>query len=156
MITLKIIRLLQLVSYLVVTSQLLFYLLILIDGLKVIPIEHFLEQRKAIDQLMIGRFKFMYYACLALSLLMVFLSAKEPESLLFITTAIAMVCLLVDVVVATKGNGPINALVNTYAGDGPKAGWELVRIEWLKYIQYRGVAITIGMVSLLTGLVIGE
>lgn len=152
----KIIRLLQVVSYLAVTSQLLFYLIILIDGLKVIPIEHFLEQRKVIDQLMIGRFKFMYYACLALSLLMVILTAKDPESLLFITTAIALVCLLVDVVVATKGNGPINALVNTYAGEGPYAGWEVVRTQWLGYIQYRGVAITIGMLSLLAGLVIGE
>ncbi len=65
MIAIKSIRLLHLLSYLLVTSQVLFYLFILCDALKAVSLENYFEQRKVIDSLMVRRFRFMYYSCLA-------------------------------------------------------------------------------------------
>ena len=66
MIAIKSIRILHLLSYVLVTSQVLFYLFILCKALKAVSLENYFELRKVIDSLMIKRFKFMYYSCLAL------------------------------------------------------------------------------------------
>ena len=76
----KIIQLLHLISY----------LLVLGDALKMISLPNFLEQRKAIDSLMVKRFKMVYYTCLGLSIVMVVLSAGRPASSLFISSVIAL------------------------------------------------------------------
>jgi hypothetical protein len=152
MTTIKIIQLLQLVSYLLVTSQLLFYLVILIDALRVVSLQNFLEQRKVINTLFEGRFKAMYYACLVLSLTVVVISIKDVSSPIFITSLIAFICLVADVVLTIKGNGPLNARTNTYVV-GQRGNWEELRIDWLRFIKYRGYFSTIGMISLLAGLV---
>jgi len=152
----KTIRLLHLLSYMLVTSQVLFYLFILSDALKVISLDSFFEQRKAIDSLMLGRFKLMYYSCLVLSLGIVFLSARNPSSPFFISSLVALIFLIVDLVITIKVSMPLNSIAHTYATGSESANWEAVRIEWLNYMKYRGVAIMIGMVSLIAGLVFGK
>lgn len=154
MMTIKIIRLLQLISYLLVTSQLLFYLFALCESLQVISIENFLEQRKVMHTMMEGRFKLMYWVCLFLSIAVVALSIKKPGSLLFITSVIAFVCLVIDIAIALRGN-PLNSLMMASIHDVGN-NWEEVRDQWLRLIQYRGIFITAGMISLLTGLVISK
>ena len=52
MIVIKSIRLLHLISYVLVTSQVLFYLFILCEALKAVSLENYFEQRKVIDSLM--------------------------------------------------------------------------------------------------------
>lgn len=153
MITIKTIRLLHLFSYLLVASQVLFYLFILSDALKEISLNSFFEQRKVIDSLMIGRFKLMYYSCLALSVLVVVLSVKDPASLFFISSSVALVFLGVDLFITVKGSLPLNSLAHTYGAGSDTTDWETVRTQWLDYMKYRGVSIAIGMLGLLTGLV---
>jgi len=152
----KIIRLLQLFSYTLVTSQVLFYLFILSDSLRVIKLENFFELRKVIDALMIRRFKFMYYSCLACSVLAVIVSVGDTESSFFISSVVALVFLIVDLFITTKGSLPLNALAHTYNTGNETTDWEAVRIQWLNYMKYRGVAITIGIMALLAGLVFGK
>ena len=57
MIVIKSIRLLHLISYMLVTSQVLFYLFILCEALKAVSLENYFEQRKVIDSLMVKRFR---------------------------------------------------------------------------------------------------
>ena len=156
MIAIKSIRLLHLFSYLLVTSQVLFYLFILCDALKIVSLENYFEQRKVIDTLMGGRFRLMYYSCLALSILAVILSIKQPTSSFFISSIVALVFLAIDLAITVKGSLPLNALANTFGTGSGNVNWENVRIQWLDYMKYRGVAATIGMVSLLAGLVFGK
>lgn len=150
----KALRVMHLFSFLLVTSQVLFYLFILSDALKVISLDSFFEQRKAIDSLMIGRFKFMYYSCLVLSILTVILTIRDSGSLFFISSAFALICLVSDLVITTQYSLPLNALAHTYAPGSAGAEWETVRIQWLTYMKYRGVVITLGMMGLLIGLVL--
>ena len=152
MIAIKSLRLLHLLSYLLVTSQVLFYLFILCDALKMISLENYFEQRKVIDTLMGNRFRLMYYSCLALSVLAVVFSVKQPTSLFFITAMAALIFLMLDLAITVKGSLPLNALANTFDGS-EKVDWNNVRIQWLDYMKYRGIAATIGMISLLAGLV---
>lgn len=153
MIVINIIRLLHLLSYLVIASQLVFYLVILGDAMKLISLNNYFEQRRVIDMLMNRRFKIMYYACLVLSLITTILAGVAPASLFFISTALAFLCVVADVVIAQKKNIPLNTLSNTYKSANENQEWENVRTQWLKFIHYRGLIIMIGMTALLLGLV---
>jgi hypothetical protein len=152
MMTIKILKLLQMVAYLIVTSQVLFYLLILSDSLAQVSLPSFIELRKVVDALMEGRFRIIYYSALILTLAVVILSAKKPDSLLFITSSFALVCLIIDVTIAMKGNIPINALINSYTPGDSSQNWSALRLEWLRLMNIRGTFITVGFVSQLTGL----
>lgn len=151
--TTKILKISQLVVYLIITSQLLFYLIILSDSMKQISLPSFIELRKVVDPLMESRFRTIYYSGIILTLAVVILSARKPDSSLFITSSIAMVCLIVDVTIALKGNVPINALINAYTPGDTTQNWSALRLEWLKLINIRGGFITVGMVSQLIGLI---
>jgi hypothetical protein len=150
--TTKILRLLQLVVYLIITSQVLFYLIILSDAMKQTSLENFIELRKIVDGLMGTRFRVIYYAGLILTLSVVILLLKKPDSVLFTTSCIALVCLIIDVSIAMKGNIPINNLINTYTAGDTTHDWSALRIQWLKLINIRGGFITVGMLSQIAGL----
>ena len=153
MIAIKTIRFLQLFSYVLVTSQVLFYLFILCDSLKVISLDNFFELRKVIDSLMIGRFKFMYYTCLALCILVTVIAGQHPKSAFFISSVMALVFLVIDLAITIKGSMPLNALTHSYNPGNESMNWEMIRTQWLDYMKYRGVFITMGMASLLGGLI---
>jgi uncharacterized membrane protein len=153
MIAIKTLRLLHLFSYVLVTSQVLFYLFILCDALKVVSLENYFEQRKVVDTLMGARFRLMYYSCLALSILVVIFSVKQPTSFFFISSLVALVFLAIDLAITVKGSLPLNALSNTFSTGSDNTSWETVRIQWLTYMKYRGIATTVGMAGLLIGLV---
>lgn len=150
--TTKILRLLQLAVYLIITSQLLFYLFILTDAMKQVSLDNFLELRKIVDGLMGARFRVIYYAGLILTLTVVILLLKKTDSVLFITSCIALVCLIIDVTIAMKGNIPINTLINNYTPGDTSQDWSALRSQWLNLINLRGAFITFGMLSQMVGL----
>jgi hypothetical protein len=143
----------HLVAYLIVTSQLLFYLVILGNAMKSISLNSYFELRKVVDTLMNQRFRIIYYTCLFLSLLTIIFASAMPESSFFITTTLAFICLVVDVFIAQRKNVPLNKLSNTYVTKSADHDWQDVRTQWLKYIRYRGIFIVTGMIVLLWGLV---
>jgi hypothetical protein len=149
----NIIRLMQLMVYMVITSQLLFYFFILSDSLKLVSLENFIELRKVVDLSFGHRFKMIYYAGLLLSLTVVLLQIKQPGSILFITAVISLVCLLVDVAIAMKGNVPINSLFNNYQSGDTTQNWQALRLEWINLINIRGAFIVTGICAQLIGLV---
>lgn len=151
--TTKIIRILQLSVYLIITSQLLFYLVILSDALKQVSLDNFMELRKIVDGLMTTRFRVIYYAALILTLTVVILSIKNPTSVIFVTSCVALVCLIIDVTLAMRGNVPINSIVNAYSPGDMTHNWAGLRLQWLKLINIRGSFVVLGIVSQLAGLI---
>jgi len=144
-----------LLCYVLVSSQLLFYLFILTDALRPVSLSNFIELRKSVDFLAEHRLRVLYYVSLPLSIATVALLAPNRTSPLFITAVISCLCLLIDMAFALKGNMPINAQINNYT---PNSGtnWEALRQQWLTFMQYRGVAIAIGITSLLAGLFLNQ
>lgn len=157
MILIKCISLLNAISYVLISSQLLFYMLVLTQAMKAVSLENFLDLRKAIDPIFAGFPKLLYYTGLILSFVAVGLSVKDYNSLLFITSAISFICLAADVTIAMKCNVPINNKINTYVqGVITGTNWEGLRTDWLKFMQYRSAIGLVGVISLLVGLVFGQ
>lgn len=153
MMTIKMFRLLQIFSYVLVLSQLLFYFFLFSDAMKLISIENFLELRKVVDTQFALRLKSMYYSCLLLTALSLIISARVYTSTFFISSCIAMVCIIADTWIALKGNVPINQQFNHYELKN-SVDWQALRIQWLTLINCRAIIVAIGFIALLGGLVI--
>ena len=147
------IRIAYMCCYLVVTAQLLFYISVLGPALRKVTLENFLEQRKVIDTVMVNRIKIPYYLCILLNLVVLGISLGLPNPV-FHTTLIAFFCLLTDVAIALRYNGPLNKLTSSWPENATNADWQQVRTKWLNYINVRAVFIIIGMVSLIIGSVV--
>ncbi|RYY93685.1 MAG: hypothetical protein EOO11_19300 [Chitinophagaceae bacterium] len=145
-------RLLHLLLYFVVAVQLVYYLYLMGDALQQVSIGAFLEERRIVHPLVMKRHQAVYYACLATSVLMLFLAWRERTALGFVPHAIALLCLVADIVIAMKGNGPINTQIQA-AVAAPGTDWEALRTQWLTLIKTRGAVISAGMLALFIGLV---
>ena len=149
----NILRLTQLAVYLIITSQLVFYMFILSDALKEVSIDNFAALRKSVDLGFGHRFKIIYYAGLALSLATLIMHSKDPRSVMFISSCIGMLCLIADIIIAMTCNIPINLLFNNFSVADTSQNWPALRVEWLKFINTRGIFISVGMLSQLGALI---
>ena len=113
------------------------------------------ELRKLMDSNMRSNFKYVIYVALLANLLLLILTIKNPSSLLFITSAIAFVALIAEVLLAVKGNIPINNIIYTWSSDNYPINWADYRTKWLNVFQYRQIANITGFVSLLISAVFG-
>ena len=151
---LKALQFIQLFSYLLVNCQLLFYLVVFADALKATPISNFLIHRQVVDGVMRKRYHIVYYSCLALSFVLVIVAALQNDPVKLGSSLIALFCLIVDLIIIVKVNVPLNNQVNTYRDGEDLSRWEIIRDKWLLYFRYRGIVSTIGMVSLVIGLMV--
>jgi uncharacterized membrane protein len=76
-------------------------------------------------------------------------------SVLFISSAVAFVALVVDVIITIKGNIPVNNIINTWTPGSHPANWNNFREKWLRFFGYRQIANLTGFISLLIGTVFG-
>lgn len=152
----KIIFFLTLLTYSIIVSQSFMYMLALKDVQLNLQAGPYTEVRKLIDTSMRGNFKYVIYAALLFSLLLVVLNIKNPGSLVFITASIAFVALVADTLLTVKGNLPINDIINTWTADNIPANWADYRATWFRIFQYRQVANITGFVSLLVAAVFGS
>jgi len=152
----KYLLLFTLITYSVVVSQSFMYILALKDVQLNLGANAYIELRKLIDLNMNGLFKYVMYVALFSSILLVISTIKNPGSVVFITSAIALVALIIDVVIALKGNIPLNNLISTWSADKYPDDWETVRKQWFAFFQYRQIANIIGFISLAIGAVFGN
>lgn len=148
-------RIVFLLLFLVVVSQGIFYLFCLSKTLSGIPIDTYAEIRNSIDQVIEPRLKLVYPATFLVGLAATIFLIKSPGSPAFITTAIAFLCVSIDLLLAIRFNIPINTQFHQYATNVQDLDWESLRSTWLKYLEYRGVVQVIGFLSLLAGLIKG-
>ena len=151
----KILLLLTLLAYSMVVSQSFMYLLSLKTVQLNLDAEAYTQVRKLIDSSMRANFKYVIYAALLATLLLAVLSAKNPGSLLFISSVIAFIALVLDVLIMMKGNLPINDVINTWTAGNIPADWTSYRDQWLQLFGYRQMASIVGFLSLLIGAVWG-
>jgi uncharacterized membrane protein len=146
-------RIAFLLLYLIVVSQGIFYLFAASKAFSGVSIDAYAEIRNSTDQVIEWRLKFVYPATLLIGLITVVLSfMKAPFSLPFITTAIAFLCVIVDLSLAVKFNMPINAQFHTYQAGMEGVDWESLRNTWLQFLEYRGVVQVVGFLALLVGM----
>ena len=137
----------QLIVTLIIASQGIFYLLAAAEAFRNISVHSFAEQRKAVDAIIGGRIKVLYYSCLLLGVIIAVSLRSQPASMGFICTLISTLLILADIIIAIKVNVPINKQFAAYPAGS--MNWELLRTKWLNYISIRGILSVLALLSLL-------
>jgi phosphate starvation-inducible membrane PsiE len=153
--TTKIIFVITLLAYAMIASQAFMYMLSLKQVQLNLDASAYTEVRKLTDISMRASFKYVIYAALLANVLLVIATAKNPGSIVFISAAIALVALVVEVLLTLKGNLPINDIINTWSADTIPSNWTELRNKWFTIFQYRQIASITGFVSLVIGTVFG-
>ncbi|MGZ5286837.1 MAG: hypothetical protein ACXWB9_06620 [Flavisolibacter sp.] len=153
MTVIKIIRFLQMFTYLVVVSQLMYYVFVMGTALQKVGINNFLELRKVVDPLVQQRHVPFYYAAILLLVLLILLTLKQWNSFRFITTVVALLCLVADIMMGLRESNQLNQVVNQYAFTPHPVDWEQLRIDWINKITIRGWISMTGFMALVAGLI---
>lgn len=145
--------LLHILLYAIVVSQPLFYLVAFGTASARMKAPAYIEMRNHIDDLMQQRGSKVYYAALGSSVLFSGLALFYGPTLLWITSLIALVCLLLDIRVMFQKNLPINGIIKTWTPTQYPPDWEQYRGKWLQAFAYRQFFLVAGFVALLVGAV---
>ena len=149
----NIIIFLNLLLYAVIVSQSFSYIIALSNVQRNLQAHTYIEMRKLLDNNFRKKNTWVVYMVLTSSTVLTILCSVQPGCLLFITSAIAWILLIVDVLLTLMGNMPINNRINTWTEDNYPADWATYRTKWLTIFQKRQVVTIIGFLSLLLGVV---
>jgi hypothetical protein len=109
----------------------------------------FVEYFQKVDPYMRVWAKFLVLGQILLSLVLIGLQAKSlllPQGML---TMVAFLCGVVSLVIAVKGNVPLNGEMEQWDAKSPPAHWAIVRDRWLRIHKIRGVVEIAGFIALL-------
>lgn len=148
MITL-LLRIIFLLLFLIIVSQGIFYLFALNKALSGISIDAYAEVRNATDQVIEWRLKLVYPAALVIGFVTTLSLIKNSGTLVLVTTAISLLCVIVDLVLAVKFNVPINSQFHDYPAAAQEVDWVAMRRTWLQILEIRGLVQVFGFLSLL-------
>ena len=119
-------------------------------NLEVVP---YIKVRHLVDKAFNKNFRFVMYGALLSNLALVIITFKTPTTLLFLTSLIAFLALIIDALITVKGNLPINSIINSWTTENYPANWADYRKDWLRYFTYRQIVNITGFIFLLIGTV---
>jgi hypothetical protein len=151
----KITLFITLLLYTVVISQSFFYILAMSNTMKNMQPATYIESRKLLDKNLQGSLKTIYYLALAASITLAAFCVTNPTGLLFICSLAALAFLVIDVILALKGNIPLNKIFNSWNSSNFPDNWKEYRTKWFIIYNLRQVANIVGFTVLLIGLVFG-
>lgn len=152
---LKILILVNLLAYSWIVGQAYMYIIALSDVCKKMDAHSYIRFRQLTDVNFMAKYKYVMYASLLTSLLLCIFTSDKPGGLLFTSSVIAFVALVADVLLAIKGNVPINKLINTWSTEDYPANWQSYRDKWLHVYARRQLVNIAGFTSLLLGAIFG-
>jgi hypothetical protein len=136
-------------AYSFLVSQSFSYIIALHNTQRNLDAKGYIILRKLLDKNFRAKFKYVFYLTLVSNTVLCILTFREPDSLLFIGSLIALIGFLADAVFMLRGNMPINNYINTWSPEKFPADWEVHRAKWLRIFAKRQVANIIGFTSLL-------
>ena len=145
----------NLVLYTFVISQSFFYLMGLSAATKNMQPATYIESRKLLDQQLTKSLSSVYYLALISSLALVTFCVINPSGLLFICSIVSLCALIGDVLLAVKGNVPLNRQINSWTQTDFPRDWSEYRSKWFRHYNKRQALNVIGFLSLLTGIIFG-
>ena len=149
----KITLFITLVTYAFIVGQSFFYILAMSNATKKMGATSYIETRKLIDAELQSTLSLAYYLALAASILLTAFSVVNPSGILFISSVIALLALVIDIALAMKGNIPINKVINSWTTNRYPENWQLIRSRWFSLYHIRQAVNIVGFVGLLAGLV---
>ena len=151
----KITLFITLLMYAFVISQSFFYILAMSSTMKKMQVETFIETRNLLTKNLQVPLQVVYYTTLGAAILLTSFCVVNPSGWLFISSVVALVTLLADVALATKGNIPLNKAINSWTTINYPPNWKQYRAKWFTLYHIRQVLNITGFISLLAGLVFG-
>jgi phosphate starvation-inducible membrane PsiE len=149
----KFILFISVLSYSIVASQSFMYILALKNTQQALGASSYIEVRQLIDANMQGIFKYVIYVALLSSISLILVNYKTPTSFLFISSVIAFVALVIDVLLMLKGSMPLNQVINSWSPEHYPSDWKSVRAAWFNVLYYRQIANISGFTILLAGVI---
>jgi hypothetical protein len=149
----RIALIMNLITYSIVVSQPLFYRVVMGRAQRALSPAAFIELRQRINPIMTRRVPVIYASALATLLLLLVLSLRIPNGIVLVTAAIALVCLVIDVLFMLRENVPINGVIDQWSTTQYPEDWEHYRTRWFEIFVYREIALLVGFFSLLVGAV---
>ncbi|HKO79452.1 MAG TPA: hypothetical protein VJU78_03615 [Chitinophagaceae bacterium] len=147
----KITLFITLLLYAFVISQSFFYILAMSGTLKNMQAETYIETRNLLTEKLQTPLQLVYYSALGSSVLLTSFCVVNPSGWLFICSVIALIALVADVLLAVKGNIPLNKFINSWTTVNYPADWKQYRSKWFTLYHVRQVLNITGFVSLLAG-----
>ena len=151
----KITLFITMLMYSFVISQSFFYILAMSGTMKKMQAESYIETRNLLTEKLHTPLQIVYYTTLAASVLLTAFCVVNPSGLLFICSVIALIALVADVLLAVKGNVPLNNFINSWTAINYPENWEQYRSKWFTLYHVRQALNITGFVSLLAGLIFG-
>lgn len=151
----KITLFITLLLYAFVTAQSFFYILAMSRTAKHMQPVTYIESRQLLDKNLQVTLRLVYYLTLIASIALTTFCVVNPSGVLFISSIISLILLIADILLATKGNVPLNKVINSWTSSNYPANWKDYRNKWFAIYNIRQAANIIGFVSLLAGLIFG-
>jgi uncharacterized membrane protein len=130
---LKIVLLCQLIGFGVIAGQSFYYLVCFSKVLQELPAREYILMRQTIDRHIGAPFRFVYLFLLVSCVLVIILGARNYW------WYAAMLLFLLDLVLALKGNNPINKIIAGWNAEAPPVDWAVYRDRWAKIFVWRQV-----------------
>ncbi len=151
----KITLFITILMYAFVISQSFFYLMAITATLKKMQATSYIETRNLLTKNLETPLQLVYYAALASSLLQTSFSVVNPSGLLFKASFVSLIILVVDVLLAVKGNIPLNKFISSWTSSSYPDNWKDYRNRWFALYHKRQVLNIAGFITLLIGFIFG-
>ena len=143
----------SIITYAVVVSQPLMYLVALTSAQRALSAAAYIELRQRINAVMTKRLGVIYLTTLVALLVLLVASWRISNWYLLVSTTVALLCLIVDVRFMLRENVPINGVIDQWTTTSYPEDWESYRARWFAIFRYRQVVLLLGFFSLLVGAV---
>jgi len=139
----------NLLAYSTVASQPLFYIVALTAAQRALSGSAYVELRQRINAVMSRRVPWIYLTALVTSLVLLVLAWQTRSWNVLVTTALALLCLVVDIALMMRENVPINGVIDRWSAENHPDDWEAYRNKWFSIFGYRQVILLVGFTGLL-------
>ena len=143
----------NLIAYSIVVSQPLAYILVMGKAQRALSAPAYIELRQRISPVMARRLPVIYLSTLGTTLLLLALSLGGGNWISIVTTTVAILCLVMDLVFMMRENVPINGVIDQWSTADYPDDWDDYRTKWFAIFAYRQVVLLVGFFSLLVGAV---
>ena len=149
------IAIVSMLLYFFIAAQGAFYLFGFSKALYNVPVENFIELRKAVDPVVRGRFKILYLSTLFMMTVWFFSMDKSAGFSSYAFVLLALLLLVTDLVLILKLSEPVNEVIN---GDilNTTESFNAVRKQWLEAIVVRGYLSVTGLTLLIIHLIVNS
>jgi len=145
-----------LLLYAAVVSQSIFYLLAMGPASRNMNATTYIESRKLLDDRLSKTLGRTYLLTLLVSIALTGICITNPSGLLFTISVISLTALIADILLAIKGNRPLNEIINNWTVSNYPEDWYRYRSKWFAFYRARQIANLTGFTVLAAGIIFGS